>query len=116
MRILIVDDEPTITEVMSEMLSDTYEVCVAACANEALDLLAHDPCRVVLTDFNMPGMDGGVLSKHICNKYPDTRVIIFTGSDDIEDIRKQSEAIQVLRKPINWTVLLGMLSDIEQED
>lgn len=115
MKILVVDDEPTITSVMSEILSDTHIVSMAASSKDALALLAVEPFDVVLTDFNMPGMDGSVLAHTIHDQYQPTKVIIFTGSDDLESIKIQSGVEHVLRKPLNWKTMFSILDSYEKE-
>ena len=115
MKILVVDDEPTITAVVSEILSDTHVVSMAASSKEALALLDVEHFDIVLTDFNMPGMDGSALSHVIHCKHVQTKVIIFTGSDDIDAIKTQSGVEHVLRKPLNWKILFSVLESYEKE-
>lgn len=57
-KILVVDDEVMMTELLSDHLGDEgYEVLTAACAAEALRLLPQNPDLIIL-DINMPGTDG----------------------------------------------------------
>lgn len=114
MRVLVVDDEPTITAVMSEILSDTYEVATASSSKDALAVMDTSVFDVILTDFNMPGMDGGVLANTLAVRHPNTKVIIFTGSDDLESIKTVSGVEHVLRKPINWKTLFAILREYEK--
>src|SRR5690349_10530463 len=58
-RILVVDDEPTIVELIEESLHiEGYDTSRAYSGEEALDLLAKDPPDLVLLDLMLPGMDG----------------------------------------------------------
>ena len=58
-RILIVDDEVSIREMLDRGLSRAgYNTAVAANAREALEELAKDPFDIVLLDVNMPGRSG----------------------------------------------------------
>lgn len=64
-RILIVDDEPMMTELLSDHLQDCgYETLVANNSSEAVALLPKQPDLIIL-DINMPGMDGLELCKNI---------------------------------------------------
>ena len=66
-RILIVDDEPILTELLSSHLQDHgYTVSVANSSDEALAKLNTKP-NLILLDINMPGMDGLELCKVIRN-------------------------------------------------
>ena len=66
-RILIVDDEPILTELLSTHLQDHgYAVSVANSSDEALAKLNTKP-NLILLDINMPGMDGLELCKVIRN-------------------------------------------------
>ncbi len=58
-RILIVDDSPSVRQVQSFVLSGAgYEVVEAADGQDALGTLAGAPVHLVLTDLNMPNLDG----------------------------------------------------------
>lgn len=64
-KILIIDDEPMLTQLLSDHLGDNgYTVYSANSAEQALPLLAHSP-DLILLDINMPDMDGLELCKSI---------------------------------------------------
>lgn len=63
-RLLIVDDEPGIVDMMASYFSSQYEVLTAYCGNEALQKLARQP-DLILLDINMPDIDGLTL----CQKF-----------------------------------------------
>ena len=73
MEIMVVDDEPILRLVFSEILRDAgYSVSDAPTADEALAML-EDGCepRVVVTDVHMPGeLNGFELAKVICRRWP----------------------------------------------
>jgi CheY-like chemotaxis protein len=101
-RILVVDDERSIQEVLNSLLSVMgYEVVSAGSGHEGLHLFLENPIELVLTDMNMPGMDGSTLAAHIKKKSPITPVILITGSDkDIVDKKLKKSCIDsVLFKP-----------------
>lgn len=79
LRILIVDDERGILDALQTHLElDGYQVDVANSAKEALDLFQKEPYHIVLTDINMPVMDGLVLLEEIKAIRGDTVVVMIT--------------------------------------
>ena len=80
MKIVVVDDDHYIAELLSEMLTRFgYECRTAANGREALDLLQQDTASFVLTDMKMPVMDGMELLREIKQHYPLIDVICMTG-------------------------------------
>src|SRR4051812_32668155 len=58
-RVLLVDDDPLVCELLVRMLSKQgFAVSTDASAEEALERLAHEDFDVILTDMNMTGLDG----------------------------------------------------------
>ena len=78
-RLLIVDDEPRIGQVLSLLAKRWgYEVQTASNGNEAIKILEDFRAEVVLSDLKMPGMDGEQLLREIKKQYPQTIVIMMT--------------------------------------
>ncbi|HHM06200.1 MAG TPA: diguanylate cyclase [Gammaproteobacteria bacterium] len=85
MRILVVDDEESLREVLSEVLTDDgYPVTTAATAEEALAAFGADPYPVVISDIRMPGMDGITLLERIKAMQEETQVIIITSHASLD--------------------------------
>lgn len=79
-RILVVDDERAIQLLLSQALSFMgCEVTLAGNGLEALTHLSGGSFDLVLTDWHMPLMDGGRLSRFIKEQSPSTPVVIMTG-------------------------------------
>ncbi len=84
-RILVVDDELFVREMLLEFLSSQgYEVSLADCGEKAIKLTQMQPADVVLVDLKMPGIDGIETLKRIRETAPDTLAIIMTGYPTIE--------------------------------
>ena len=82
-RILVVDDTKAIRDILSKILSFMgYEVVVASSGNEGLNRFLKHSFELVLTDFNMPGIDGCTLALRIKDKSPNTPVVLITGSEE----------------------------------
>jgi CheY-like chemotaxis protein len=78
-RILVVDDEPFVSEAIKMMLShDGHQVETASSGEEALTKFDPARCDVVFTDFSMPGMKGDQLANAIKARSPKTPVIMLT--------------------------------------
>jgi PAS domain S-box-containing protein len=109
-RILIVDDEVAILSMMQQKLSKmAYRVVTRADSLEALETFRGEPAKydLVLTDQNMPGMEGTELSEKIGEIRPDIPVILMTGLNEAPDFpssRYTKKRIVVL-KPINFLEL-----------
>ncbi len=84
-KILIVDDEPMLTQLLSDHLGDNgYETYAANSAEEALALLANAP-DLILLDINMPGMDGLELCKSI-RGHVDCPIVFLTARITEQDM------------------------------
>jgi len=79
-RILVVDDEASVRDVLSKTLSlAEYEVEVAADGRSALERLKLMPYDLLITDLKMPGVDGLTLIREARRYHPDLPVIVITG-------------------------------------
>ena len=84
-RILVVDDELFVRELLLEFLStEGYEVSLADSGEKAVELMQTQPAEVVLIDLKMPGMDGIETFKQLKKIAPDSQTIIMTGYPTIE--------------------------------
>jgi len=78
-RLLIVDDEPRMTQVLGMLAARWgYEHRTASDGVEALKVLEAFPAEVVVTDVKMPLMEGAELLGHIRSRLPETAVIVMT--------------------------------------
>jgi DNA-binding NtrC family response regulator len=105
-KILVVDDDDSIRDVVSKMLCRLgFKVSSADSAESGLALFFKNKFDLVITDFSMSGMDGIHLAYYIKEKSPSTQVILMTG-DDKEVIlsRIRDTAVdQALFKPFTLT-------------
>ena len=86
-KILIVEDEKAIRNVLRNILQDEnkdYEISEAENGKLALDLLAQNEKDLVLCDIKMPGMDGIEVLERIREKHPETAVVMISGHGDLE--------------------------------
>ena len=83
-RILIVDDEVEITEILADLLSEDYQCLKAASAEQALDLLGQHQFHLVISDITMPGMSGLDMIPHVKQRSPETVVVMISGMQTVE--------------------------------
>jgi DNA-binding response OmpR family regulator len=83
-RILVVDDEPMLVDLVVEHLRDShYEVETATNGRQALAAVARQRPDVVLLDINMPGLSGIDVLKEIVKTDPSITVIMVSGNTDV---------------------------------
>lgn len=112
--ILVVDDESTITAMISSILRRSgYNCMIAERGSEALKLLAKQAFDVVLTDIRMPGMDGVELLKKIKSEY-NSEVIVMSGFTDEYDYQSiiTAGADDFIQKPLSFRELFIRLKKV----
>jgi CheY-like chemotaxis protein len=120
--ILVVDDEPDVAELFRqrfrrETRQGKYVLHYATSGAEALDRLAREiePTLVaVLSDINMPGMDGLQLLGEIKQRFPDLPVMMVTAYGDNERRRQAADcgAADFLAKPVDFEHLKAQLRQL----
>ena len=108
--IAVVDDNPAILQLAASVLRmQGYRVLEARCGTEALHTAErHDEAvDLLLTDIDMPGMDGVSLSQEVRERWPETRVVFMSGGHQADDV--ESEAF--LSKPFVPNELLAIVED-----
>ena len=92
-KILIVDDERPIRELLKKLLeSNGYCCALASGAAEAREYLDQQAFDLILCDIIMPGESGLDLIRHVAQKYPDTAVVMVTAVDDLAESKIAMEA------------------------
>ncbi len=83
-RVLIVDDEEVLLQMLHEVLISEYELATSETGEQAFDFLQRYSADVVLVDKNLPGITGLELLKKIKKRSPDVEVIMITGYASLE--------------------------------
>jgi DNA-binding NtrC family response regulator len=116
--ILVVDDEEDIREICTEVLRDAgYEVCAAATARDAMEMLAQGGIDVVLTDLRMPDISGLELLNHVKQHHRWVDVILMTAHATVANAVEAIKlgAYDYLMKPFGADDLCGCVARVMEK-
>ncbi len=112
-KVLCVDDEPNILSALRRMLSlEGFQVLSAESGEKALELLAKDTVNVIISDMQMPGMDGKALLDKVRQQWPRTMCLLLTGASDLAgaiEAINQGAIYRYIAKPWNDEELLSTI-------
>lgn len=114
-KLLIVDDDELFSEIFKEMLEDWFlYIYIADNAKEALDVLGDVPFDLVITDIEMPEMDGTQLCHEIKKRFPHQDLVVASShSSEPYLIKLLTADIQgYLKKPFKLETLKKVLENI----
>ena len=119
-RILILDDEPCISELLSEMLRLLgFTPTTASAPALALELLTKEDFDVILSDFRMPGMNGDEFFARATAHRPElaSRIVFLTGDSTNEETELflKKTASRHLGKPFDLSRVEQLISEILTE-
>ncbi|MEM1042281.1 MAG: sigma-54 dependent transcriptional regulator [Bacteroidota bacterium] len=113
-HILVVDDEHLLHGVLERLLT-RHGMRVTSChgATDALGVLGREAVDLVITDFQMPGMNGFELLAHVREGYPSVGVIMITGHANIQHAVQAmaNGAVDYLPKPFSTSALLERVQE-----
>ncbi len=109
MSLLIVDDNPAICDLLSALCEQAeIEHVVAANGKEALRACEERLFELVVTDINMPQMDGIELARELRHRFPDTHIYCHTGSRDFLDAAEEEKLFdRVFYKPTEHSRMIA---------
>lgn len=111
-HILIVDDEANARAGLSRLLTtEGFEVEAAEDGVQALKCLKDGSFRLVISDLNMPNLDGLDFLRVVQNDYPDVSVIILTAAGGAESYLEAMNlgAVEYLCKPLKLDALKSVM-------
>lgn len=112
-RVLFVDDELRVLDGLRRMLRpmrDLWDMEFVGSGREALEVVRTSGVTVLITDMQMPDMDGGALLDAVTLQSPETVRIVLTGHSDAEYLyRSANKAHQWLTKPCQSSTLTGVI-------
>ena len=101
-KVLVVDDEPSIADLLYEDLSEAgYDCTKAATGEDALMRLSQNPCDVMLLDLNLPGISGMDVLREVRASHSETAIIVITAAGDAQTAVEamKNGAIDYITKP-----------------
>lgn len=111
MNILLAEDEPFVQDILSITLRRAgHTVHLSADGQEALDAFQREAFDVVITDLDMPGLNGRDLAAKLKACVPGQRIILLTG--ELDQRMAPPHVDYVLAKPIRGTTLVDLLNRI----
>ncbi len=113
--LLIVDDEPLMTQMLSlQMTKCGFHTLVAASAREALKILdaAETPIDLIITDMSMPELSGADLAHAMCNRSLAIPVLIVSGYPADQAVALPSNVVGVVEKPFQYKALAERIRQI----
>jgi len=114
-RILIVDDEENARLGLSKLLcQEGYLVDLAANGTEALEVLRRQRVNLVISDINMPDMNGIMFLREISRHFPSTHVIMITAYGGVESYLEAMNlgAFEYLHKPLRIDELRSVMKKV----
>ena len=110
-RVLVADEDAGILRLLTEVLSDDFDVTIARNGREAVELAATSQPDLVMLDLGMPIVDGFMACRLIRAADPDVPIVILSGRTDEASLRTAFEAgaSDYLTKPFTVSVLRSRL-------
>ncbi|HKJ22127.1 MAG TPA: sigma-54 dependent transcriptional regulator [Gammaproteobacteria bacterium] len=111
--ILVVEDDPSLREALSQTLELAgYSVLTACDGRSALDVLSDNPVAMVISDVQMKPMDGHALLRHIKVRYPELPILLMTAYGTIQKAVESMHAgaVDYIVKPFEADALVGLVN------
>ncbi len=116
-RILVVDDEENARVALSKILThDGYDVSSAGNGLEALNFLRNNAVELIITDLNMPEMNGLAFLRELKRSYPSSKVIMITAYGEVESYLEAITlgAFEYINKPVKYDDLKKVIDKISK--
>lgn len=119
-NILIVDDNRMILDSLASYLSfkfKNYHVLTAEDGKKAIEVLEANPVCLVLTDLEMPNVDGYKVIAYAKKNHPSVPVVIMTGSWslDLQQLVWKTGVVHCIEKPFRFEELEQMVAEVLQD-
>lgn len=115
-NVLIVDDDSATRALLSRVLkvhADEFDILTAKNGREASDIISSNKINLIITDIQMPELDGFGLITHVANNYPEIPVLVMTAhaTSDVKAKLKTHHSPKLFEKPLNMDILTEAISE-----
>jgi|SRR5271157_534112 len=115
-RVLIVDDEPAIRSLLSlAFVRAGYDVRTAADSYKAMEACTFESFDAILSDVQMPGLDGHCLVRWVAATYPAIRSVLMSGFEITCEECPFAGRCPLLRKPFNPKDAVAIITQVLSE-
>jgi DNA-binding NtrC family response regulator len=114
LTVFVVDDEEVITLTLAAILKNSgFHLSTFSSAEDALEAAKTEAPEILITDVNMPGMNGIDFAIQVKSRYPNCKILLFTGClntvDLLEVAREKGHEFNIITKPIHPKDLLAAI-------
>jgi len=115
-RMLVVDDDPSVLNFFKRLFGKQYSLSVAMDGDEAIRMTKHGKYHLIFLDVKLPGMDGVEVLAEIKKLNPDAVIVMISGYDVEEDVRRALEkgAQDFLPKPFSDISRIMTIKDVAE--
>jgi len=116
--LLVVDDEPDVSDSINDLLRHEFLVLKAKSAAEGARLMQENEVHIIMTDQRMPNVTGVELLKNVLHRHPHAVRVLFTGFADLDAIIEainQGHIFKFLKKPWQPEELLAVVREAATE-
>ncbi|MDB4724747.1 response regulator [bacterium] len=118
-RVLLVDDEPLVSSGLRRMHQQSFDFVCASSPEEAFERLEADgPFAVVVSDYQMPKVNGAEFLSEVAERYPDTSRVMLTGQGNLEtavEAVNRGSIFRFLMKPCDPALFRKVVSDAAEQ-
>lgn len=109
-KVLVADDDPKATAALSSLLeSDGFSVQTASDGADALEKIAQSPPDVLVTDVNMPHLDGFGLMRAVRERYPRIFIVVISGEHHSAARLIEGGALAYVGKPFDADEVISVI-------
>ena len=111
-KILIVDDSEDIRNLLVMALKNDYELETVDNGMAAFKLVTFNQYDLIITDYEMPGLNGLELIQNTLAHNPDLPIIVMTGNEEAVPMLRQSGARACFKKPLDFAGLKLLVKNL----
>jgi CheY-like chemotaxis protein len=115
LRIMVVDDDPEILDILNAfLLNEGHTTVLAANGREAVKIACMSRLDIVFLDVKMPVLDGFGALRELRGITPETKVVMMTACPEVDSVTRafKEGALALLGKPFDMAAIRNILQDV----